>query len=506
MRKLNRLGLPPGSLAPRSLLRKLPLPIELQTAEDLTHQSGKQKASAIWTMFGSWLALTLYATWTGGFVDFWHAVEPLITFNASIDQFHTGDTTRMAPTIAAMVVIDLVLVIPIGIVVSNVVKLNKDDHGGNKMFDTKKSRKHLYLFILVTLFLEELYARWLNIGVPAALGWLAAAVVLYLMFLIGNFTWAYVHLANIKNKDIKLTGFQKVVFVMPQFFGGILITAVYLPYGLFGAFIAHVVYDMVLFVSSRVDVFNLGEKLLCGFYAVVAGVSGYMFYGPGDQSLSDMRHWFTNGITPGAFALPGWQFSDYLWVTLMLYAGIRLLMEVLLFDHESHGNFRSLFRHLGWHIGAFLLACKLIVPFIFGWGTTLPLVGIIASLALLTPLFVRSGSGSGVGRSFWDALLCKSLVIAALLSVNGSQVFYLIGAVLAFELVAMVISHFDTDEPGEICHCDCVCSTCNPELAKKKLQKKLGKNGQKDLSTDNGGEAGSADDSTDGKAPTMLVG
>lgn len=474
--------------------------MELRATEDLAHKSPKQKMSAIWTMFGSWLALTIYATWTGGFASFWHAVEPFITFNASIDQFHTGDTTRMAPTIAAMVVVDLVLVIPIGIVVSKVVKLNKDDHGGSKMFDTKKSRKHLYLFILVTLFLEEAYARWLNIGVPAKLGWLVAAVVFYLMFLFGNFTWAWIHLANIKNKDIKLKTYQRFAFVAPQFFGGILITAVYVPYGLFGAFIAHVVYDMVLFVSSRVDVFNLGEKLLCGFYAVVAGVSGYMFYAQGDQSLSDMRHWFVTDVTPGAFALPGWQFSDYLWATLMVYAGIRLLMEVLLFDHESHGNFRSLFRHLGWHIGAFLLACKLLVPFIFGWGTTLPLIGIIASLALLTPLFVHSGSGSGVGRSFWDALLCKSLVVAVLLSLNGNEVFYLIGAVLAFELVATVISYFDIDEPGEICHCDCVCGTCNPELAEKRKKKLLGKNSQREVSGDN------TDDTPDGKAPTMLVG
>ena len=504
MRKLTRLGLPSGSLAPHSLLRKLPLPIELQAAEDIAHKTGKQKMSAVWTMFGSWLALALYATWSGGFVDFWHAVKPLITFSASIDQFHMGDTTRMAPTIAAMVVVDLVLVIPIGIVVSKVVRLNKDDHGGSKMFDTRQSRKHLYLMILITLFLEELYARWLNIGVPAALGWLSIAAVFYLMFVIGNFTWSYVHLANIKNKNIQLKPYQKIVFVMPQFFGGILITAVYLPYGLFGAFIAHVVYDMVLFVSSRVDVFNLGEKVLCAFYALVAGVSGYMFYGPGDKSLSDMRHWFVTDATPGAFALPGWEFTDYLSATFMVYAGIRLLMEVLLFDHESHGNFRSIFRHLGWHIGAFLLACKLLVPFIFGWGTTLPLVGIIASLALLTPLFVHSGSGSGVGRSFWDALLCKSLVIAVLLSLNGNEALYLIGAVLAFELITMIISYFDIDEPVELCHCDCLCATCNPELAKKK-QKKSGKTGNDDDSPDSSATGDHANPGSTHPTATVVI-
>lgn len=419
------------------------LPTPYRTVESIKAKPRKQRLSAMWTMLGTWLLLTAYAVINDGYADYWRALATFLNGSASIDQLHSGDMVRMIPTVAAMVSVDILITIPVAILVQRVVATNPGDHKVSSLFHTDKPKEQ-YGAIMTTLTGEELFARWIFLGVIGQLPVIRDySVAFYALFIVGNAVWALVHLNNLKNKqELQLSWYQKVVFVLPQFIGGVLITAIYLPYGLLGAFIAHVVFDMVLFANDRVDVFDLGEKLICAYHFVV-GTAGLLYFVLVSQlDIRDMKHWLDNSIT--SFALPGWTFWDYTAAIVMLTSYATLVMELLLYDREGGETKREALKDW-WHVGVFMLAAYTIVKGTQGI-TYLPMAGVVICLSLLGAFFVKSSSGSGVARIFWEGMLIGSVVICGLLAMDERHGLLLMCILMTLWLPDRVIRYFDKDE------------------------------------------------------------
>lgn len=426
----------------------LAMPTSYRMAATVAAKPRKQRESAVWTMLGTWAVLMTFAIFTDGFVDFWQVLGNLLSGDANMAQLHSGELVRMAPTIAAMVSIDILLMIPIALFVSAVVKIDKKKDKRAGMFRADKPKEQ-YAVIMTTLGFEELFARWLFLGVIGQLAWFADSnVAFYVLFFVGNGLWAAVHLANIAKKDqeFPIKKFhQMVVFVLPQFIGGILITAIYLPYGIVGALIAHIVFDMVLFASDRVDVFNRGEKLVTAYHSVIAAICLTLFHVNGNGSLLDMKRWLNDDIT--SFTIPGWTFWDYALAVAGLMCAVIVGLEVLLYDREGgakHGEFLK-----DWlRLGTFMAAACFIAKGAVGM-TYLSLGGVVITLAICSTFFVKSRSGSGIARLFWESTLIGSLVIGGMLAMDERHGLYLVVLIMVLLLPDRFIRYHDKDELPE---------------------------------------------------------
>ena len=426
----------------------LATPASYRMAATVAAKPRKQRASAAWTMFGTWAVLLTFAIFTDGFVDFWQVLSNLLSGDANMAQLHSGELMRMAPTIAAMVSIDLVLMVPIAMLVSAVVKIDKKEDKRAGIFQTDKPKAQ-YAAIMTTLGLEEAFARWLFLGFIGQLAWFTHSnVAFYVLFFVGNGLWAAIHLANIakKGKEFPIKKFhQMVVFVLPQFVGGIMITAIYLPYGLVGALIAHIVFDMVLFASDRVDVFNRGEKLVTAYNSIVAAICLTLFTLNGNGSLLDMKRWLDDDIM--SFSLPGWTFWDYALAIAGLMCIIIVSLEVLQYDREG-GTKHSEFLKDWVRLGTFMAAACFIAKGAVGM-TYLSLGGVVITLAICSTFFVKSRSGSGLARLFWESVLIGSLVISGMLAMDERHGLYLVCFIMVLLLPDRYIRFYDEDELPE---------------------------------------------------------
>ena len=431
-------------------ISSLPMPTAYTAVASIGAKPRKQRQSAKWTMVGTWLLLLVFAATTNGFSNYWQVLRNLLSLDATMAQLHSGEFTTMAPTIAAMVVIALVVIIPVVMLVTKLVPLKDTDkevhkEGHDTMLGGQKPKEQ-YAVIMATLTFEEVLARLLFLGVIGQIAWFANSnIAFYALFFAGNLIWALIHLGNLK-KDGKpfpdLKWYEMIVFVMPQFVIGILITAVYLPYGFLGAVIAHVAYDMVLFCSDRVDVFNLGEKLICVYHAIVGGTALTYFLVVGKQSLFDMKLWLNDSLT--SFALPGWGFWDYTSAIVALTSFTILALELLFYDREGGETKKELIRD--WlYAGAFLLIAYFIVKATQGM-TYLPMAGVVVVMALLGALLVRSRSGSAIARLFWESVLGSSVVICGLLAMDERHGLYLVMLLMALWLPDRIIRYLDKDD------------------------------------------------------------
>ena len=423
----------------------LPAPYWIQASlEAATPEEPPKKVAtpsqSSWTAIGTWFLLTVYAALNHGYQEFWPLLRDLLTGHANATQLHTGLLLHMAPIIAAMVSIALVLVVPVGVIVSTMVKFTPEQHKGTEMFVARKP-KYQFMETMLGLTSEELIARWLFIGMGSKLHALDNALGFYLLFFMGNLAWALLHVANLK--DVKLSVYQKFIFVLPQFIGGVLFTAVYVPFGLLGAFLAHVVYDVILFSMDRRGRFNLGERLVIGYHAAIAMLAACFFI-PDGHDIRDIKAWFINNTT--SFALPGWGFRDYVCATLLVVSITTIAAELLHYDREGGATFGEAIRDW-WHYSEFLAFGFVLLTATQGLTThtPFPLVARISVLSIVGAFVIKSASGSGVARIFWECLLITSMAIGAMYALGVTRGTWLLLIIMVALLPDRIIRYYDVD-------------------------------------------------------------
>lgn len=93
---------------------------------------------------------------------------------------------------------------------------------------------------------EEIYARWLFLGVLTQIPGLSGPVAFYALFLGGNVAWAAVHVFNHRKGERLLRD------TLPIFAGGVACAVMFLRHGLYGAFAAHFVWNLLLMLPGWV--------------------------------------------------------------------------------------------------------------------------------------------------------------------------------------------------------------------------------------------------------------
>ena len=409
-------------------------------AQKVKQQTSKreQRVSAFWTLAGTVLLLAVYSVINNGYGDLFSVLSRFLQADLQGAQSHAMSLMRLAPVVAAATVIMVVL--GVSMIPLLAVRIKRIDPEHNKqqkknMFEVATPRRQ-FLMIMALLVTEELYARWLFLGVlHPHISFLSGVAGFYLLFFIGNGSWALVHLFNYKNKKLR-----NPVMVLPQFVGGIVLTGVYISFGLVGAILVHVAYDMILFALDRRDRFNGGEIALVIYHTIIGAIALAMFTRSG-HDLRDMKVWLNADLK--TMALPGWSFADYVWAVLFITSVITVVLELLLFDREGGETRYEAFRHFVLFVLSLMAAFTVMAMLNEVWHEAVAIKILLLSVVLT--FLVKSASGSGVARAWWEALTIMSVTLAAIVAVGPLMAGWLVLILAVVHGPDRLIRYLDKD-------------------------------------------------------------
>jgi len=182
----------------------------------------------------------------------WNDLMDVLTGGAS-------DVIRQDAPLSAIVADSMamaILTIPvmgIGILLAAVTGGFKSVHIKRPLFhecaEKKAPSRWLGLFLAIhkiasIVLFEEFYARWLFLGLLTQIAWLSGPTGFYLLFLAGNALWTAIHIANY------VKGRRRIGVVIPVFCYGFIAVAMYLRHGLLGAYLAHIIWDLLIMIPG----------------------------------------------------------------------------------------------------------------------------------------------------------------------------------------------------------------------------------------------------------------
>jgi hypothetical protein len=320
--------------------------------------------------------------------------EFLTLLSGGVNQIVNNDKTflMMFPIIVAVVVLELPATILAAIFQAKLLG-KSGKHGLTELFREMGEGNHFFTFFVLVL-VEELFARWLFLGVLTKIPFLSGAVAFYALFLIGNGIWALIHLSNFKEeKD------RRMLRVLPQFVAGAFFTFVFVKYGLLAVVLTHFASNAVLFAFHKIQRVNVIDALIVGYAALCAGVSYWLI----DKPVTDILPWFADNPT---FVLTGWEFWDYLKVSVFLSSCFVIVFGFLLYDRGAVQQQKD---GKEYGLPVYLIGLAIVIGLLYGLYALLGLF--IASvpyrilvLAILFTFLQKGASGSAVARSFWTGL------------------------------------------------------------------------------------------------------
>lgn len=399
-----------------------------------------RKGLANWyTMTATWVVLTTFALWQRGFHDLFPLIGKVLGGQGAGIVRIDGPRPDVLPVLAAAISIQ----IPLAFVALAVVNATVGAATGAKVRSAKASVastifpahgevQSRFRAVMIVLVIEELWARWLFLGVLGSV--LDGTVWFYLLFLAGNGTWALLHLLNFKDKRHR----RQLIRVFPQFAGGIVLTAVFAGYGLVAAVMVHVGYDMLLFCMYRSREVHLGRLVIAAYNAVLAAVA-WVFLG---KPLGDMLQWLR---TDTVAALPGWGVADYFWAVLFVCSVLAVVAELLLYDAEpsvSAGLFDT------------LRATLIVLPganaafWLMGFVTDSAGIRILVIAIALLMIFSTSASGSGVARIFWFDIPVLAIELCAVFALASWASLLIIAMLYLVDSGDRVLRRLDPNRQG----------------------------------------------------------
>ena len=351
---------------------------------------GKNPLLGVWSVIGTYALLVLVAVKLGAVGTVLDGMGTLLT--GGVHQLTQEQATflMMIPTIIAVVVLELPATIAAGIFQGVLLGVG-GKHGVSEMFKNMTEGNHFFKFFILVL-AEELFARWLFLGLLPQVPFLSGTFAFYVLFLLGNGIWALVHLSNFKNPQDR-----HWLRVLPQFVAGIFFTYIFVKYGLLAAVLAHFASNAILFAFHKIQRVSGADALIMIYMGVCASVSYILM----DKPLTDVLAWLANEPT---FELPGWGFWDYVKVSVFIPSIFGLVFGFLLYDR---GEVKKDKKRLG-PIG-YAVAIPLALAIMYGLYALLGLVISdvpyrILVLAILFAFLQQGASGSAMARTFWTGL------------------------------------------------------------------------------------------------------
>ncbi len=298
----------------------------------------------------------------------------------------------MFPVILAVVVLELPCTVGAAVLQAKILG-KSGKHALSDIFKELGEGNHFFTFFIIVL-LEELFARWFFLGLLTKIPFLSGTVTFYTLFLIGNGIWALIHLSNFKEeKD------RKLLRVLPQFVAGAFFTYVFVKYGLLAAILAHFASNTIIFAAHKVQRINVIDGLIVGYAVLCAAIS----YALMEKPLADVLPWFADNPV---FRLQGWEFWDYVKVSVFLSASFVIVFGLLLYDRGEAGK-KKTDKDIG--LIGYIIGIPIVIGLLYGiyallglFITNVPYRVLV--LAILFTFLQKGASGSAMARTFWSGL------------------------------------------------------------------------------------------------------
>jgi hypothetical protein len=301
---------------------------------------------------------------------------------------------------AAMTTIMFVVCLTVGILILRI--CGKPKSTPVYLYEKLQKKVPLFAIILTLLIAEEVFARWLFLGVLGQV--FTGPVAIFVLFLIGNSAWAFVHLWNYKDPADR-----HVLRVLPQFIGGIFLSVIFLAYGFFPALLVHIAYDMLIFSQHKRNRSHVRDLLIIGYNAIWLCLGLVSVH----KDLTDLQEWTD---LDEVFAISGWSFWNYFWAVVIVGALLSIVAELLLFDTEIPDEEMKLSHYaLGSVIVVVLMVGLYWLTGFIASDVTIRLI--FASMLML--FFIKSKSGSNLARVFWISIPGTIATFSAIFAVEN---------------------------------------------------------------------------------------
>lgn len=352
----------------------------------------KDDASSIFSALATYLLLALIAWKSAVFGTVINELHLLATGGfREISNNHTS-FLMMFSTMIAIVVLEL----PCTMLAALIQKMVHGENGKHALTSTlaKMTEGNLFYTFFVIVLIEEVFARWLFLGLLPQIPFLSGTLAFYALFFIGNSLWALLHLANFKEeKD------RKVLRVLPQFVAGIFFTYIFIKFGLLAVILTHFASNAIIFALHKIQRTGMIDACIVGYAALIAAIS----YSVMDKPLTDILPWFADNPV---FSLPGWTFWDYVKISLFVTSCSSLIFGLLLYDKGNAGK-KGITKATDFIAIAISLPIAVIVLYILYMIMGLFIANIpyrVLALAILLCFSQKGASGSAMSRTFWCGL------------------------------------------------------------------------------------------------------
>lgn len=255
-----------------------------------------------------------------------------------------------------------------------------------------KSTGHFSLFqngpsgVYLTIFLEELFARYLVLGVIAKYVFQYSYWPTMVVMLLGNTAWAALHLLNYKDPSDR-----KPLAVLSQFVTGLILFYVFMRYGFWLTLLVHLTFDFVLFSMDKVQT-TIGENIINLIYWVIAGAVTLAISWYYQLAIPSIAPWLINIlIVPAGM----WEMVIFMVLVVVVFGIVENLFG---FDHyaiDKSITTKSLADIVLSRFLAYILYILVIMGFswlLSLWITTAITKAIIISLILVYLRQPKSGS------------------------------------------------------------------------------------------------------------------
>lgn len=388
-----------------------------------------------WTAFGTYCVLAVAA---------YHLspVQPVINdmiqlYTGEVEAIRTGDRSfyAMLPVLLWVLVLDFPVTF-FGLFISGLIAGEaQGSHYGESRFVPSPQAGKYFLRFFGLVILEELFARWLFLGVLMKIPILPVEIRFFILFLLGNSIWALIHLYNYEHDADR-----HVIRVLPQFIGGVFYTYLFLKFGLLTCTLAHFGFNALLFSLHKVHTVEF-EDVLDTFLNLVYVVVAYVFL---EKPAADLTVWLTaKEIAP----LPGWKIQDYLWATILLSSSMTVVANILLYDRKRNINEEGGRGSITeWIVGTVLL--MLMIPLVYGinYGAFWVAGWVISEVqfqllfaAILLACMSTTHSGSATMRQFWISIPNTFLFICITQALGWKGALMFISMLVLLDLPSMLV-------------------------------------------------------------------
>ncbi len=263
------------------------------------------------------------------------------------------------------------------------------------------------LLILRVVILEELFARFLFLGILTQV--FTGTTAFYVLMLTGNALWALLHLNNHKDNPNR-----SIILVLPQFVGGFFLAYLYVRYGLGITILAHFWYDIMIFTLFKKFVPGKSNMYILLYHTVIALVMlGVIIIR--EISFSNLSSWINGDLVP----IGSMTFVEYAILLVFLECLIVVISQVLLLDFAVSQQAKSLITQW-WYLPLVVLIQLGIVLggyHALGYITDSELSRLIV-ISFAIGVLAISKSGSGMTRTTLVRLPVNYITSAALLTVS----------------------------------------------------------------------------------------